>query len=108
MCEYIELHRNEKEYMLLKVNELKEYCNETLGISYEGFLHGYTFDDVEFIEKCFPHLNHSKPCSECKNGRLYRQTIKEAKIYICDACPMVAIEGLPSDIEKTIDYFIHL
>ncbi|OCB98129.1 hypothetical protein SRCM101294_00783 [Bacillus amyloliquefaciens] len=50
MCEYIELQRNEREYMLLKVSDLKKYCRDTLGISYEGFLQGYTFDDVEFIE----------------------------------------------------------
>lgn len=72
MCEYIELQRNEREYILLKVSDLKKYCRDTLGISYEGFLQGYTFDDVEFIENYFPELNHSQPCPDCKHGRLYR------------------------------------
>ncbi|MFP7312124.1 hypothetical protein [Bacillus safensis] len=62
MCEYIELQRNEREYMLLKVSELKKYCHDTLGISYEEFLQSYTFDDVEFIENYLPELNHSQSC----------------------------------------------
>ncbi|NPC90836.1 hypothetical protein HOO54_01260 [Bacillus sp. WMMC1349] len=111
MCEYIELQRNEREYMLLK--ELKKYCRDTLGISYEWFLQGYTFDDVAFIENYFSDLNHSQPCPDCKHGRLYRQAIKEVKIYICDTCPAVEL-GFRRDydkekaIKKAFDFFMNL
>lgn len=113
MCEYIELQRNEREYMLLKVSELKKYCRDTLGISYEGFLQGYTFDDVEFLENYFPELNHSQPCPDCKHGRLYRQAIEEVRIYICDTCPAVEV-GFHRDydnekaMKKAFDFFRNL
>lgn len=88
MCEYIELQRNEREYMLLKVSE-------------------------EFIENYFPELNHSQPCPDCKRGRLYRQAIEEVKIYICDTCPAVEV-GFHREcdnekaMKKALDFFMDL